>query len=112
MSKLTKEDFVSIIDSLQQANNLQDSIHKLITKSDNINIDSMRGTGFMISHEPIVVRLLKLLMNDACDWISYYIYELDYGSKYTDGSITDADRHIDISSSERLYDFLVEVYGA
>ena len=40
--------------------------------------------------------------------ISYFIYELDYGKKWTTDSITTSDgESIDISTAEKLYDYLI-----
>ena len=46
-------------------------------------------------------------MCDTGGWISYFIYELEYGEKYRDGSVVDGDgTNIDISDIDKLYDFL------
>lgn len=41
------------------------------------------------------------------DNIEYFIYEIEFGSKYYDGCFTEADgTPIDISDAEKLYDYL------
>ena len=43
--------------------------------------------------------------------IEYFCWELDYGERYTQGAVTDADGNdIDMGSPEALYDYLVEDY--
>lgn len=78
---------------------------------DNLENDFCNGAGLQISHEGIVVKLLEKLMGDSCGNISYFIYELDYGKEYKEGCILDNKDFIDISSAEKLYDFLMIEYG-
>lgn len=57
----------------------------------------------------IVLDLLKDVFNDKCDWIEYFVYELDWLTKYREGCITDKNgESIDLSSWEKIYDFLIE----
>jgi len=56
------------------------------------------------------VDMLKVIMKDTTrdSWIEYFIYELDYGVKYKEGSIIEKDgTFIDLSTPEKLYDFLI-----
>jgi hypothetical protein len=47
------------------------------------------------------------MFNDN-DMISWWIFELNYGKDYKDGYIQDCDgNNIDISTVEKLYDYLV-----
>jgi hypothetical protein len=58
-----------------------------------------------------LVKLLQIAMNDENEdsWIEYYLWELDFGKKYKDGCASYKDgRIIDISTPEKLYDFLKE----
>ena len=57
-------------------------------------------------------KILKESMKDKYDWIYYFMYELDFGEKYYDGCVLDKDKSIiDLSSAERLYEFLIKNYG-
>ena len=110
---LSKKDFVDIINRLQAATDLVDKVEELFRKSrDNLENDFCNGAGLQISHEGIVVKLLEKLMGDRCGNISYFIYELDYGKEYKEGCISDNNSFIDISSVEKLYDFLMIEYGS
>ena len=54
--------------------------------------------------------ILKVAFNDnhRDSWIEYYIWELDFGKEYKEGSCTNADgSNIDISNAGKLYDFLM-----
>ncbi len=57
----------------------------------------------------LVFDILKDAMKDNDDWIPYFVYELDWGSKYEPGSITEADgKVIPLGTLSDLYDLLVE----
>ena len=109
---LSKKEFVDIINRLHTATDLVDKVEELFRNSrDNLGNDFCDGAGLQISHEGIVVKLLEKLMGDSCGNISYFIYELDYGKEYKEGCILDNKDFIDISSAEKLYDFLMIEYG-
>lgn len=110
---LSKKEFVDIITRLQTATELVDKVEELFRQSrDNLENDFCNGAGLQISHEGIVVQLLEKIMGDSCGNISYFIYELDYGKEYKEGCISDNKGFIDISSAEKLYDFLIIEYGS
>lgn len=108
---LSKEEFVKVINHLKEATELQDKVNQLFRNSrDNIENDNMNAASLQISHESTVVKLLEKIMGDNnMVWsdIEYFIYELDYGKRYKQGSVTDADgKEIDFSTAEKLYDYL------
>lgn len=105
---ITKQEFVDIINQLKEVNDfVQETNDKARKLKDAIISDFYNASNLSISHETIVLKLLENMFNDT-DWISYWIYELDYGRKYEDGCITENDNIIDISTPEKLYDCLVE----
>lgn len=112
---LSREEFVKIIERLQAANDIQNKVDEIFRESkDNIENDFMNAASLQISHESIVIALLKKIMGDDEYYsdIEYFIYELDYGRKYIDGMISDNDgNHIDFSTSEKLYDYLIKING-
>ncbi len=58
-----------------------------------------------------LLKLLKTAFNDDHDdsWIDYFIYELDFGVKYIEGCVTEADGiNIDLSSPYHLYKYLIK----
>ena len=108
---LSKREFVDILKRLQTATELVDKVGELFRNSrDNLENDFCNGAGLQISHEGIVVQLLEKIMDDSYGNISYFIYELDYGKEYKEGCISDDNGIIDISTAEKLYDFLVSEY--
>ncbi len=105
---LTKAEFVNIMSRLKEATILVDRVEELFCNSrENLECDFCNGAGLQISHEGIVVKLLERLMKDRCGTISYFIYELDYGKEYQRGCMSDEDGDIDISTLEKLYDYLM-----
>lgn len=106
--KLSKEDFVEIINRLKDSSDLVNKIAELFRNSrDNVDCVFCNGAGLQISHESTVVFLLRKLLKDTFENISYFIYELDYGRKYTPGIIKDENNQdIDLSTAEKLYDYL------
>ena len=70
----------------------------------------------LIDCEPIMnmeadfVNLLEDAMGDSeTNWISYWIYELDFGANYTDGAVITppTNEHIPLKTSEDLYNLLI-----
>ena len=110
---LTKQEFVDILNRLREATELVDKVEKLFRDSrENLECDFCNGAGLQISYEGIVVKLLEKLMQDSFGNISYFIYELDYGREYQEGCVSDKNGNIDVSTPEKLYDFLMAEYGA
>lgn len=105
---ISKEKFVEIINRLKSYNELQDKINDLFKENiDNKENDFCNAGGICIGHESVVVELLENMFNT--DMISYWIYELDYGEKYTEGCVLDENmNNIDLSTAEKLYDYLVQ----
>ena len=105
---ITKERFVQIINRLKNYNKLQEQINSLFDECiDNKENDFCNAGSICIGHESVVVELLENMFNT--DMISYWIYELDYGREYKDGYVQDREgKNIDISTAEKLYDYLIK----
>lgn len=105
---ITKERFVEIIKRLENYNKLQGNINSLFNECiDNKENDFCNASSICIGHESVVVELLENMFDT--DMISYWIYELDYGRKYKDGYVLDGEGNIvDLSTLEKLYDYLIE----
>lgn len=106
---MTKENFCKIINKLKTASDVQNQVNEIYRNSrENIDNDFMNAAALQINHESIVVELLKEIMHDKGDDISYFVYGLDYGREWTPDSIICDGESIDISTPERLYDYLVK----
>lgn len=105
---ITKEQFVKIINRLRAYNDLQNKIQQLFRDNiDNQEMDFMNAGSICVGHETIVVELLENMFNDKDDLISWYLFEQNYG-RAKDTAIWENDKYIDISTPEKLYDYLVK----
>lgn len=71
-------------------------------------IDDEFGGGYIHNKTlSFVPDLLKTLVNDQYDYISYYMWEIDFGQEYYDGCITEQDGAIvHLRNAEDLYDLI------
>lgn len=105
---ISKEGFVEIINRLRETDDIKNKVNEIFRNStDSKLIDCLEASSLMICHEDIVVKLLEIIFNDH-EILSYWLYELDYGRKYTEGCISDENGNIDISTLEKLYEYLVK----
>lgn len=56
----------------------------------------------------LIVDLLAQLVNDEYDYISYYIWDLDFGKDYKENSVTKDDISFPLSNAEELYDLIMD----
>ena len=105
---ISKEKFVEIINRLRNYNYLQNKINDLFRDNiDNKEMDFINAGSICVGHESVVIYLLENMFDT--DMISYWIYELDYGKKYKAGCVLDENMNeIDLSTPEKLYDYLVQ----
>lgn len=104
---ISKEKFISIIKRLENYNVLQMKIENLFDDLvDNREQDFMNAGSICIGHESIVVDLLDNMFDT--DMISWWIYELNYGKEYEEGCFMENDTNIDVSTVEKLYDYLIQ----
>lgn len=105
---ITKMKFVDIINKLKEVNDFVNETNDRARKlSDAVMSDFFNAQSLSISHENIVVELLEDMFNDS-DLIGWWLYELDYGRKFKMGDLVDNGVEIDLSTSEKLYDYLKE----
>lgn len=105
---IDKVKFVDIINDLMEINDfVNETNDKAKRLNDAIISDFFNAQSLSISHENIVVELLKNMFNDS-DLIGWWIYELDYGRNFKMGDLIDNGVEIDLSTPEKLYDYLKE----
>lgn len=107
---ITKEEFVEYMNTLKT---LSDSSNMLSNALKNFDSCPDFGGFSNFRAEDLIIALLEKLMDDSKDDeygisdISYFIYDLEWGSNWTPDSLTDEDGNsIDISTIEKLYDYL------
>ena len=60
-------------------------------------------------HEQLIVDILESAFDDKeCNWISYFIYDLEFGSKWRENCITMDGVDVRMSNVGELYDVLIE----
>ena len=104
---ITKDQFVKSINFIEERVQAEFAINKLFTEEFE---DSMF---FPYSkYETAYVDLLAASMSNdkfnALDDIQYFIYELDNGKRWKPGDVTVNNKDIDMSTAEKLYDYLVK----
>ena len=105
---ISKDKFVEIINRLKNYNNLQDKINDLFKENiDNKEMDFMNAGSICIGHETIAVKLLENIFNDK-DTISWWLYECNYGRDFSLGDLEINGVEIDLSTAEKLYDYLIK----
>lgn len=105
---ISKEKFVEIINRLKNYKELQDKINDLFKENiDNKEMDFMNAGSICIGHESVVIELLENMFNDK-DTISWWIYECNYGRDFSLGDIEVDGIEIDLSTAEKLYDYLIK----
>lgn len=57
-------------------------------------------------YEVQMVKVLENVFNDVSGWISYFIYELDFGRQWKPGTVTEDGKDVPLSTPEELYNML------
>lgn len=76
--------------------------------NDSFISDFFNASSLSISHENIVVNLLEKIFNDTDGILSWWLYEKDYGRNDNFKMWDKFENEIDISTSEKLYDYLIQ----
>lgn len=103
---LSKEIFVECINFMKDRSDAVDKINEVFT-------DEFEDSVFYpyFKYETMMGKVLKDTMCDENDWIEWYLYEQDYGRGVKPDSVTEADgTPIDLTTPEKLYDFLISEY--
>lgn len=105
---LSKDEFVRVIDFIQEKDKLQAKFCDVLEDLSTGFVDAF----IYDDYENLVIKLLNNCLNldEKDETITYFIADLDFGKKYYDGCFTDVDtlENIDISTAEKLYDYLTK----
>lgn len=105
---ISKEKFVEIINRLRNYNDLQNKIDELFEDNiENKEMDFMNAGSICIGHESVVVYLLENIFKDK-GTISWWLYEYNYGRDFSLGDLEVDEVEIDLSTAEKLYDYLIQ----
>ncbi len=98
---MTKQEFNKILTELKSTNEVANAIDDALRKLS----PDFGGISFG-RYENLLIKTLELCFKDESEWISYFIYELDWGRKYKNGCITSRGRNVLLKTIDDLYDLL------
>ncbi len=105
---ISKKKFVEIINRLKSYSELQDKINDLFKDNiDNKEMDFMNAGSICVGHETVVLDLLENMFDDY-DMLKCWIYECEYGTAFGLGDLEIDGVQTDLSTAEKLYDYLVK----
>ena len=100
---ISKSEFRQILNKLKENEEFIDEINNVLRKF------GRDGYIFLTGLEDTIVRLLENIFGDTDQWISYWVWEKDFGKNYEDGDAVDENGDIiHIKTAEELYDFLIK----
>lgn len=109
--RISKTLFVSALRELQQVDEFAAEVNEVVKKhKDDICTDFINGEGLGVAHKDLVIELLDKIMGLQERVVGYWVYELEYGKKYFEGCVLQDDKPVDISTAEKLYDYMVSRY--
>lgn len=109
MRKLSLDEFKKYIGRIKTVEDFEDDLSSLSYKFNCTNRCMEESYFSFPTLVQTTIDLIGFIMEDKGDWISYWIYELEYGKKYFDGCISyENGENIKLETVEDLYNFLVE----
>lgn len=105
---LSKEEFVKIMERIKA---ITDADEELFDAFQKLSKDNYVMTNINSIH--LVLELLEHIMHDSEDYpdIEYFIYDLDWGTRWTSGVLTYNGEDVRLDTVENLYDHLVKNYN-
>jgi len=106
---ITKEKFIEVLAFLKKKQSQENRFCELLEE---MVPDTFVHAFVYADFESELVKLLKIALDlpDENDDIEYFLYELDFGKDYKPGTVTEEDgTEIDMSSPEKLYNYLVKI---
>ena len=100
---ITKETFLSALDKIKLHRNLELNLcSTLESLTDGCICDAL----IYSRYEDLVVNLLEEIFDTTL--ISYYLYELDFGERWTSNCSLDEEEANALKDPESLYDYLIK----
>lgn len=108
---ISKEKFIEYMDAIKKTQEKDDKINDFL---DEVSPELGGGGAFILLEAQItMIKMLCDLMEidygygDYANDIGYFIYDLEWGTKWNPGCFTEANgTPIDISTVEKLYDYI------
>lgn len=101
--------------TLEQLKRFSDALSEYYKREDMLSnaIEPLNSSYTVIEFCPditfAIVQYIEEDLNDTSSWFSYWFYELEQGTKYEDGTITDGNGNsIKMQTIEDVYNYLME----
>lgn len=99
---INKDNFIEYINKIKELRDIETKINEASKELDSFYIS-------FSNHEQLSIDILQDLFDDKInDWIGYYIFDLNFGSKWKENCITMDDRDIPMRNAEELYKILID----
>ena len=112
---IIKEQFVAILKKLEETDVKEEKLNEVMGLMSPELYVHFYPTW---EYKSIIIDLLnyefygKMEASDYISDIEYFIYDLNYGKNWTEDSLTELNgTPIDISTADKLYDYLIEEYN-
>lgn len=97
---MTKENFSKLINAVKNHSEYICNLYK------DYGIDFVNSPVMEIESE--ITKYLKAQLNDECDWISYWMWELNFGEKWKPGTVTENGNDIPLKTIDDLWNLLTK----
>ena len=99
---LSKDEFITVMNNWKDTTDYQDKLNNLFS-------EYCEGWLFQPDCSVGLLYTLEVMFQDQSHWIDYFVHELDFGKKYTEGMVTESDGSpIPLGTIEELYDLLIK----
>lgn len=110
ITMISKTTFINIINYIDHMDSFAENLNQVFKDYD--RNDWIVGCAFNDSKfQSMVLNLLSEAIGDTDDWVHWWAYETDFGRDITFATIHDGDITYQLTSAEKLYDFLVDNCG-
>lgn len=97
---MTKENFSELINAVKNHSEYIWNLYK------DYGIDFVNSPVMEIENE--ITKYLKAQFDDKCDWINYWMWELNFGENWKPGTVTENGNDIPLKTIDDLWNLLTK----
>lgn len=97
---MTKENFSELINAVKSHSEYIWNLYK------DYGIDFVNSPVMEIENE--ITKYLKAQFDDKCDWINYWMWELNFGENWKPGTVTENGNDIPLKTIDDLWNLLTK----
>lgn len=97
---MTKENFSELINAVKNHSEYIWNLYK------DYGIDFVNSPIMEIENE--ITKYLKAQFDDKCDWINYWMWELNFGENWKPGTVTENGNDIPLKTIDDLWNLLTK----